>query len=52
MLWVLIWNPNWGTSNEYPQYKFSSRNKKNVNFWACKPWLDKWILTIYLSMDK
>ena len=31
---------------------FSSRNEKNVNIWASKSWLDKWILTNYLSVDK
>ena len=41
-----------GTYNEYPQHMFSSRNRKNVNFRASKSWLDKWILTIFLSMDK
>ena len=29
-----------GTSNEYPQHMFSSRNKDNVNFRASKFWFD------------
>ena len=44
--------PRSGASNEYPQNMFSLRNEKNVNFWASKSWLDKWILDIYLSLDK
>ena len=31
---------------------FSLRNKNNVNFQASKSCLDKWILAIYLSLDK
>ena len=31
---------------------FSLKNKKNVDFWATKSWLDKWILTFYLPVDK
>ena len=38
--------PHRGTFNEYPQHLFSMRNKKNVNF------LDKWVLIIYLSVDR
>ena len=44
--------PQRGASNEYPQHMLSWRNKKNVNFLASKSWLGKWILTIYLSVDK
>ena len=59
-LWVLINRrcgyslemPHRGTSNEYPQHMFSMKNKKNVNFRASKSWLEKWILIIYLSVDK
>ena len=31
MLWVLIRSASQGASNEYPQYRFSWRNKKNIN---------------------
>ena len=27
---------------------FACKNKKNVNFWASKSWLDKWIQVTYL----
>ena len=30
MLWYSLEAPQQGTSNEYPQYMFSWRNKKNV----------------------
>ena len=30
MLWYSLEAPRRGTSNEYPQHKFSSRNKKNI----------------------
>ena len=43
---------HWGPTNEYQQHLFSSRNKKNVIFWASKSWLEKWISTIYLSVEK
>ena len=53
--------PHWGASNkyhwgpptEYPQHIFSLRNIKN-NFKASKSksWLDRWVVIIYLSMDK
>ena len=57
MLWVLIRSaspniccgyslevPHRGTSNEYPQHMFSSRNKKNTdNFWLKKvPYQELW----------
>ena len=35
-----------GYSLEAPDSIFSLRNKKNVNFWTSKSWLDRWILTI------
>ena len=37
----------WGASNEYPQHKFSSRNKKNIDtFWLKKaPYQELWSLT-------
>ena len=38
--------PHRGTSNESTHNIFCLSNKKNVNFWASKSWLDKWILTI------
>ena len=36
--------PHWGTSNEYPQLMFSSRNKKDISiFWVKKaPYLLLW----------
>ena len=30
MLWYSLEAPGWGASNEYPQYMFSRRNKKNI----------------------
>ena len=30
MLWCSLEAPQWGTSNDYPQYVFSWRNKKNI----------------------
>ena len=30
MLWYSLEAPHQGTSNEYPQYMFSRRNKKNI----------------------
>ena len=38
--------PCWGTSNEYPQHMFSSRNKKNTDtFWLKKaPYQELWTL--------
>ena len=37
MLWYSLEVPHRGTSNEYPQHTFSSRNKKNINtFWLKK----------------
>ena len=44
ILWVLIRSTSVRST--------SLRNKQNVNFQASKSWLEKWILTIYLSMDK
>ena len=47
MLWVLIRGysleaPHRGTSNEYPQHMFSSRNKKNIHtFWLKKSALSR-----------
>ena len=35
-LWVLVRTTYWGSSNEYPQSMFLSRNKKN-NVYPCKP---------------
>ena len=31
---------------------YSLRNKKNYNTGANKSWIDKYILTVYLPMDK
>ena len=37
MLWYSLEVPRRGTSNEYPQHMFSSRNKKNIDtFWLKK----------------
>ena len=44
-----IWK---GASNDYPHHLFSRKNKKDLNFRASESWLDKWILTIYLSVDR
>ena len=52
MLWYALEAPHWGTSNEYPQNMFSLRIKKNINLQASKYFLEKWMLTIYLSVDK
>ena len=45
--------PWWGSSNEYPQYMFSSKNKKN-NVYPCKPQFYyikvgfRWVKIIYM----
>ena len=37
MLWYSLEAPRRGASNEYPQYMFLRRNKKNINtFWIEK----------------
>ena len=36
MLWDSLEAPHWGTSNEYPQQMFLSRNKKIVNIFCWK----------------
>ena len=28
--------PQWGTSNEYPEHRFSWRNKKKISIFGCK----------------
>ena len=33
MLWYSLEAPRWGASNEYPQYMFLWRNKKNIIRW-------------------
>ena len=56
MLWYSLEVPQWGTSNEYPQHMFSSRNKKNIDtFWLEKKTLIKSYvktLTTYNSYPK
>ena len=44
--------PHRAAANEYPQEMFSLRKNDNVKFQASKSWLAKWILSIYLSVDK
>ena len=36
----------------YPLLSVAMGNKTNANLWTSKSCLDKWILTIYLSVDK
>ena len=51
--------PHWGTSNEYPQHMFSSRNKKNIaTFWLKKaPYQELWwkcqiVFFVFLKKEK
>ena len=49
MLWVPLEAPQRGTSNEYPQHMFSSRNKKDIRISIFRmkkaPYLLLWIFT-------
>ena len=47
MLWYSLEVPRRGTSNEYPQHMFSSRNKKNI-MWI-PPLICSYVLCFFLT---
>ena len=51
MLWYSLEAPRRGTSNEYPQHMFSSRNKKNTDTFCLKTHLIKSYVLNFLNSD-